>query len=223
MKKIYKGKYLKYYKPFIRGEISIGDIARIEKVSYSTVSKAMGKCRRALRATQDVILSNINSSKGSGSDCDSCLLNTNNIDHVLRCSSSDEDVDVLSSITTSTALKKLASVDTLKVEINRLISNLFFDEKYREVVIKEQVYNVLCADLARVEQALRNAYHSVEDRSKLLVEKEQLCEEIERYRLTFRETILLKRLAIEKQYYTSTLNDKEFKQIVKNYLYSDNL
>ncbi|UGQ17897.1 hypothetical protein [Borrelia sp. RT1S] len=180
----------------------------------------MGKCRRALRATQDVILNNINSSKESNS---SCLLNSSNISHVLSCSNRDEDIDALGSITAGTALRKLASVDTLKVEITKLISNLFFNKKYREVVIKEQVYNTLCADLSRIEHALRNAYHSVEDRSKLLVEKEQLCEEIERHRLTFRETILLKRLSIEKQYYTATLNDKEFKQIVKNYLYSDNL
>ncbi|WKC58481.1 hypothetical protein [Borrelia sp. P9F1] len=219
--KIYKGKYLKYYRPFTKGELSISDIARMEKVSYSTVSKALDKCRQAFKHTQDIIVSNIN--PDDSNTFSSSILNSRSVDHVLRCSNTDEDIDALGSITTGTALRKLASVDTLKVEITKLISNLFFDRKYREVVIKEQVYNALCSDLSRIEHALRNAYHSVEDRNKLIIERSQLKEEIERHRLTFRETILLKRLAIEKQYYTTILNDKEFKQIVKNYLYSDKL
>ncbi|QMU99838.1 hypothetical protein F0310_05335 (plasmid) [Borrelia sp. A-FGy1] len=219
--KVYKGKYLKYYKSFSEGEISVSDIARIEGVSYSSASKAMNKCLNSYRQTQKTILNNI---KSSYNTTGGRILNSNSIDHVLCSGNEDESIEYLSKITSIAALKKLASVDTLKVEVTKLISNLFFNEKYAEVVIKEQVYNALRSDLARIEHALRNAaYHSTEERNRLIAESLQLKEEIKRHKLTFKEKIFLKRLKIEKEYYTATLNDKEFKQIVKTYLYNDNL
>ncbi|QMU99784.1 hypothetical protein F0310_05045 (plasmid) [Borrelia sp. A-FGy1] len=211
---------MKYYKPFIEGEVNVSDIARIEGVSYSSASKAMNKCLSSYRQTQKTILNNVNSKYTTTGGR---ILNSSNIDNILCSGNGDEGIEYLSKITSITALQKLASVDTLKVEVAKLISNLFFNNKHTEIVIKEQVYNALCSDLARIEHALHNAYHSVEERNRLITESLQLKEEIKRHKLTFKEKILLKRLKIEKQYYTSTLNDKEFKQIVKTYLYNDNL
>ncbi|WP_445436373.1 hypothetical protein [Candidatus Borreliella tachyglossi] len=224
--KLYKGKYFKYFKPFIAGEITIYEVAKLEDVSYSTVNKAFNKCKRNFKHVQQRILkdalSNPNAGNNTNNDNSTLLLNTKKIDHVLDRGDTADDINTLSTISTSSTLKKLATADIIKTEVNKMVSNLLLDPIYKEIVIKEQVYNILKQDLTDMEHSLNNGY-DLGERSKLIRDREDLKVELKKYELTLKEKVLLKRFNVEKQYYTTVLNDKDFKQIVKSYLYTENL